>query len=121
MSASFAGRKEERDRDRSSEGEAVVRVGFCFSLRDVLVIHDSEFYPGPLYLVLTPMHRSGAILLSPTLIDPDMQGPASELRRIPLLGRSVYKRRGRSTADRTSPGQTRPRIAQRGAAAEHGR
>jgi hypothetical protein len=43
---------------------------------------------------LTPMHRSGAILLSPTLIDPDMQDPASELRRIPLLGTSVNKLSG---------------------------
>ena len=49
MSASLAGRKEERDRDRSSEGEAVVCVcvGFCFSLRDVLVIHDSESLSRP--------------------------------------------------------------------------
>ena len=42
MSASFAGRNEERDRDRSSEGEAGVCVGFSFTLRDVLVIHDNR-------------------------------------------------------------------------------
>ena len=41
------GRKEERDRDRSSEGEAVVCVGFCCSLRDVFVIHDSESLSRP--------------------------------------------------------------------------
>jgi hypothetical protein len=41
--------------------------------------------------VLTPMHRGGAKEYSPTLIDPDMQDPASELPRIPLLRGSVNK------------------------------
>src|SRR5215211_1178682 len=64
---------------------------------------------------------SGGVKLGTGPIRMDVRDRGYELPRIPILGRSVYKRRDRSTADRTSPGQTRPRIAQRGPAAEHGR
>ena len=47
VSASFAGRKEERDRDRSSQKGKPLCVGFSLSLRDILVIHDSESLSRP--------------------------------------------------------------------------
>ena len=47
MSASIARRKEERDRDRSSQKGKPLCVGFSFSVRDVLVIHDSESLSRP--------------------------------------------------------------------------
>jgi hypothetical protein len=47
VSASFAGRKEERDRERSSEKGKPLCVGFSVSLRNVLVIHDSESLSRP--------------------------------------------------------------------------
>jgi hypothetical protein len=47
VSASFSGRKEERDRDRSSEKGKPLCVGFSVSLRNVLVIHDSESLSRP--------------------------------------------------------------------------
>jgi hypothetical protein len=51
----------------------------------------ANFYPDPLHLVLSPMHRGGAMPLSPTLIDLDIQDPGSELRRIPLPRRWVNR------------------------------
>ena len=51
VSASFAGRKEERDRDRSSLKGKPLCVGFSVSLGDVLAFTTANFYPDPLHLV----------------------------------------------------------------------
>ena len=67
--------------------------------RSGLVIHDSEFLSRPTISCVDSYASGWAILLSPTLIDPDMQDPASELRRIPLPRTPVNKgkeRKGQS-------------------------
>jgi hypothetical protein len=48
-------------------------------------------HPASQNVVLTHIHETSGKLHSPTLIDQDMHDPATELRRIPLLGTSVNK------------------------------
>jgi len=52
------GRKEERDRDRSSEGEAIVQASLPV-YATLSAFTTANFYPGPLHLVTTSMHRTG--------------------------------------------------------------
>jgi hypothetical protein len=87
VSASLAGRKEERDRDRSSEGEAVVCVGFCFSLRDVLVIHDSESLSKPTTSCGSILSMGAANCRTAQPVGTDIQDGGYELPRIPLFPR----------------------------------
>ena len=72
MSASFAGRKEERDRERSSLKGKPLCVGFSFSLGDVLVIHHSEF-------LSRPTTSCGSILFIGLVYQPFPAPLASEL------------------------------------------
>ena len=51
VSASFAGRKEERDRERSSEKGKPLCVGFSVSLRNAVAFSTANIYPGPLHVV----------------------------------------------------------------------